>query len=163
MKLRPNKFKNNKCFRAKHYRWYKVLPFQYGNHCLKILNYLFLTARHMFRYTLILKRCTKRGTRLYRSYWVNFTINIPLTKQSKGARMGSGKGKLFAWGFKNTSGTSLFELKNVRYGRSLVYLKTLQYILNCDSKIIIQKINKLNCSDKTFFRTYYKTTDNVSN
>lgn len=157
MKLRPNKFKHNKNFRAKHVRWYKRMALQYGSHGLKILNYLFLTARHMFRYTLIIKRCTKRGSRIHRSYWVNFTINIPLTKQSKGARMGSGKGKLYAWGFKNTGGTFLFELKNVRYGRALKYLNILKYILNCDSAILIKPLNKVNFVDLTFKRSYYKS------
>jgi ribosomal protein L16/L10AE len=127
----------------------------YGNHGLKILNYLFLTAKHMFRYSLVIKRCTKRGSRLLRSYWVNFSINIPLTKQSKGARMGSGKGKLFAWGFKTTGGSFLFELKNTRYGRSVRYLRLLKYILNCDTAILTKKVNKVNNPDGCYLNTYF--------
>lgn len=155
MKLRPNKFKHTKNFRSKKFKYYKLKPLIFGNSGLKILNYLFLTARHMFRYTLIIKRCTKRGTKVSRSYWVNYTINIPLTKQSKGARMGSGKGKLFAWGFKTNGGSMLFELKNVRYGRASKYLRLLKYILNCDSYIYINKVNKINKMDSTYDKNYY--------
>ncbi len=155
MKLRPNKFRHSKNFRSKKFKYYKLKNLIFGNSGLKVLNYLFLTARHMFRYTLIIKRCTKRGTKVSRSYWVNYTINIPLTKQSKGARMGSGKGKLFAWGFKTNGGSMLFELKNVRYGRASKYLRLLKYILNCDSFIFINKINKINKMDATYDKNYY--------
>lgn len=155
MKLRPNKFKHIKNFRSKTFKNYKLKKFNYGNIGLKILTFMFLTARHMFRYTLIIKRCTKRGTKIVRSYWVNFTINIPLTKISKGARMGSGKGKLFAWGFKTNPGSMLFELKNVRGGRAYKYLRILKYILNCDSRIITTKLNNINQTDLSINNKYY--------
>lgn len=154
MKLRPNKFKHIKNFRSKKCSYYKMKPLFYGTSGLRILNYLFLTARHMFKYTLIIKRCTKRGSVINRCYWVNFTINIPLTKQSKGARMGSGKGKPFAWGFKTNGGTMLFELKNVRLGRAFKYLRILKYILNADSNIYINKVNKFNNIDLSATKFY---------
>jgi hypothetical protein len=69
--------------------------------------------------------------------------------------MGSGKGKLFAWGFKTNGGSMLFELKNVRYGRASKYLRLLKYILNCDSFIFINKINKINRMDVTYDKNYY--------
>jgi hypothetical protein len=53
--------------------------------------------------------------------------------------MGSGKGKMYAWGFKTFGGTIFFEIKNTPYGRSKSYFNQLSDALNCYTKFEIFK------------------------
>lgn len=143
LKVRPNRITHLKNFRSKFVKQYKLKKLKYGQYGIKILNYIFLTARHLNRYKIMMQLCVRRGSLVNRSMWVRYNISIPLTKKPKGSRMGSGKGKLFAWGFKTFGGTIFFELKNVYYGRAHRYYKKLRDSLNCNTKFEIFKVNPI--------------------
>jgi len=144
MKVRPNKFTHMKNFRSKWVKQYKIKKLKYGQYGIKILNYIFLTARHLNRYKIMMQLCVRKGSILRRSLWVRYNITLPITKKPKGSRMGSGKGKMYAWGFKTFGGTIFFEIKNTPYGRSKRYFNHLSSALNCYTKFEIFRINPLN-------------------
>lgn len=157
-KIRPNKFSNLKNFRSKWLKYlYKIRFLKFGQYGLKILNYLFLTAKHLNRYKQLMQLCVRKGSFTSRSMWVRFNLCIPLTKKPKGSRMGSGKGKLFAWGFKTYGGTIFFEVKNVNKGRSINFFKQLSDCLNCNTRFLSYRakpnktITLLNGSHINFF------------
>lgn len=147
-KIRPNRFSNLKNFRSKWLKYlYKLKFLTFGQYGIKILNYVFLTARHLNRYKQLMQLCVRKGSFTARSMWVRFNLCIPLTKKPKGSRMGSGKGKLYAWGFKTFGGTIFFEVKNVNKGRSLNFFNQLSDCLNCETKFISYTIKP----NKTLF------------
>ena len=152
MKVRPNKFKHMKNFRSKWVKQYKLKKLKYGQFGIKILNYLFLTARHLNRYKIMMQLCVRKGSYLRRSLWVRYNITLPITKKPKGSRMGSGKGKMYAWGFKTFGGTICLEIKNTPYGRSKSYFKQLSDSLNCYTKFEIFKTTPV-CSHSGGFLT----------
>ena len=50
--------------------------------------------------------------------------------------MGKGKGKLKDWVTQLPSGTNIIEYKNLRYGRSVYFLKQMQFKIRSESVII---------------------------
>lgn len=155
MKLRPNKFKHTKNFRSKWIKNYKLKKLKFGQYGIKVLNYIFLTARLLNRYKIMMHLCVRKGSLYNRSMWIRYNITIPLTKKPKGSRMGSGKGKMFAWGFKTFGGTIFFEFKNVKYGRAYIYYKGLQACLNCNTNFVFKKKNPISGLNFSFYNYYY--------
>lgn len=143
MKVRPNKFDHIKNFRSKWIKNYKLKKLKYGQYGIKILNYLFLTARHINRYKIFMHLSVRRGTFYHRKMWVRYNLALPITKKPKGSRMGSGKGKTYAWGFKTFGGTIIFELKNISYGRATNYYNQFNECVNCYTKFELLKSNPL--------------------
>lgn len=154
MKVRPNKFKYLRKFRSKWIKKYKIKFLKYGQWGLKILNYMFLTARHLNRYRIMMHISVRRGSLYKRSMWIRFNISIPLTKKPKGSRMGSGKGKLYAWGFKTFGGTIFFELKNIKSHKAVDFCKQLSTSLNCNTSFVYFKLNPISCRNYGFLNRY---------
>jgi ribosomal protein L16/L10AE len=138
MQLKPKKTLYSKYFRLKRLKPYKNAPLNYGTCGLKILSPLFLTSKHLSRFLLTVKKSTKKSEKTLRSFWVNYSLTSPITKKAKGSRMGKGKGKITLWGSKSNSGCYLVELKGLRFGRALFFLKLLQYSLNTKTTIRFQ-------------------------
>jgi ribosomal protein L16/L10AE len=75
-------------------------------------------------------RKKRKKFKLYNKYWIRFSSNLILTKKSKNARMGSGKGKYLR---------SSFLLKK---NKSFIEFKLYDYYYICALKIrIYQKLN----------------------
>lgn len=70
--------------------------------------------------------------------------------------MGKGKGKLESWYTSINNGVILFEFKNLRYGRTLYFLKQITYKLGINTKFCFNTFNRvslpLSLSKKTFFK-----------
>jgi len=81
---------------------------------------------------LIKKRYRKKVKKIkvYNKYWIRFSQNLLLTKKSKNARMGSGKGKYVRCGFVLKPNSSFIEFKNYDY-----------YFINWIKKRIYYKLN----------------------
>jgi len=104
-----------------------------------------------------MKFCVRKGSLLKRSMWVKYNISIPLTKKPKGSRMGSGKGKLYAWCFKTFGGTIFFELKGVYYSRANSFCRDLGHSLNCNTKFICSRMTPTKTHSTTIRKQYYRS------
>ena len=52
-----------------------------------------------------------------KNYWVFLRMNIPLTKKSKNARMGKGKGSLYRWAMRLPRNFKIIEFRNINSTR----------------------------------------------
>jgi hypothetical protein len=57
----------------------------------------------------------KRNKRFYRKIWFFFKKNFPITKKSKNARMGKGKGSFLRWIIRLNKNFVFLEMKNINY------------------------------------------------
>ena len=95
MLLQPRKFN----FKTKQKRrsFSKLIPtrgLSYGDFGICVLRPTRMSSRQIFRMTVFLKRAVKKPDITKRSVWFNTFPHLPLTKKSKGMRMGKGSGKL---------------------------------------------------------------------
>lgn len=123
MLLQPRKFKyknKQKLRKAVHARTYTQL---YGGVALVILQPVYFSAKRIFRFKLFLKRAARKSDITRRAFWVSLFPHLPLTKKTKGQRMGKGKGKLSTWFTYLHAGRALIEFKNLRLGRAIYYSK----------------------------------------
>lgn len=114
----------------------KATTLHYGHIGLLLLAPLTLTSKHLFRFTLLLKKAARRAEKTFRFFWLYVFPNLPLTRKSLGLRMGKGKGKRQTWMLIAKPGLALVEVKNLRLGRATHFLKQLQYRVNVPTKII---------------------------
>jgi large subunit ribosomal protein L16 len=108
----------------------------YGNSGLMILKPLHLSSFQLFRLKLFLKRSSKKSDRTRRIFWFNAFPHIPLTRKPKGLRMGKGKGKLKCWFTNIRGGSIIIQFKNLRLGRSLLFMKQLTYKFGIPTKYL---------------------------
>ena len=121
MLLQPRKVKYK--FRHKRRRLvvFQKNLFAYGNVALVLLSPLRVSSKTFFRLKLFLKRSTKKPDITRRLVWLALFPHLPLSKKSKGMRMGKGVGKLSTWYALVPGGTFLLEFKNLRKGRATYY------------------------------------------
>lgn len=138
MVLQPRKFKYklrhkhralNYNFRSKH-----VLSF--GQIGLSLTKPLRINSKKMFRLGLFLKKSARRSDKTLRKVWINTFPHIPMTKKVIGSRMGKGKGKLSIWYNQLTTGVIFIEMKNLRLGRALYYLRQVKGKIKGSAKVI---------------------------
>ena len=122
-------------------RFFKGLCF--GHAGLIITKSLFINSKKMFRLKIFLKKSARKTDKTSRRVWINTFPHIPLTKKVIGSRMGKGKGKLSIWYNRLSIGVIFIELKNLRKGRSIYFLKQTQNKLKSKSKIIFCNSNKI--------------------
>ena len=60
---------------------------------------------------------TKNSTILKKNYWIFLKLNTPITKKSKNSRMGKGKGSLYKWVVRLSSGFKIIEFKDLNSSR----------------------------------------------
>ena len=144
MVLQPRKFK----YKSKHKLRrvdFSVRPsskLRFGQSGLVLTRPLLINSKKMFRLKLFLKKAARRTDKTSRKVWINTFPHIPLTKKTIGARMGKGKGKLSIWFNKLSTGTVLIELRNLRKGRAIYFLKQTQNKLKSKSKLVFTESNK---------------------
>jgi large subunit ribosomal protein L16 len=141
--LQPRKFKyksshKNRRLNGKMKARHKMLFGQIG---LRICQPTRLNSKNIFRLKLFLNKAVRRGEETRRKVWLNAFPHWPLTKKHIGSRMGKGTGKLKTWFSKLNTAHTLIELKNLRLGRSLFFLKQVQHRLKCYSKIVWKSSN----------------------
>lgn len=123
MLLQPRKFLfKTKQKRRKVLKW-RENTLSYGNCGLKTLNPLRMSSRQIFRMKVMLKKAIRKPDITRRYVWFNIFPHLPLTKKSKGMRMGKGVGKLNAWQAQIKGGVFIMEFKNLRRGRALHFFK----------------------------------------
>ena len=101
----------------------------YGESGLRLLQPYRVSAKRIFRFKIFLKRATKKPDLTRRSLWINLFPHLPLTKKTKGMRMGKGIGKLSAWFTQLNGGVFIVEFYNLRRGRSLYFAKQISHKL----------------------------------
>ena len=122
------------------------------------LKTLRIPAKQIFRIKMFLKRAIKRSDFTKRLIWFNVFPHLPLSKKSKGIRMGKGVGKLSTWCSQIYGGSIIFEFQNLRIGRAFFFYKQINFKVSSKNTIIFFKtkvlkfshIKKLN-STVTFF------------
>jgi len=126
----------------------------FGNAGLKILQNLRLNSKQIFRLKIYLKKAARRSDFTRRKVWFNSFPHMPLSKKSKGIRMGKGVGKLSIWFSKVSAGVFLLEFKNLRFGRMVFFSKQVSTRLAVRTKILntmsrpiqISRIKKVSAS-----------------
>lgn len=160
MLLQPRHFKYKKRQKKRsllHFNNNPILTF--GECGLLLLRPIHLTAHHMFRYKLFLKRATRRSDKTRRFFWFNVFPHLPLTKKPDGLRMGKGKGKLDCWFTNIVGGVILCEFRNLRPGRASYFMKQLTFKLGIPTKVMFSTtkrlISPMSPSTKTLFKTFW--------
>ena len=137
MLLQPRKFRYKNRFKLRSFTYYsQKSTLRYGHAGLIILKSLRLKAKQITKFKIFLKRATKRSDKTQRFSWINLFPHLPLTRKPKQSRMGKGKGKMKMWFINLRAGTTLLELRNLRYGRSIFFLKKFQKKLHGPSWLI---------------------------
>nr|YP_011027892.1 ribosomal protein L16 [Euplotes vannus]UPM52102.1 ribosomal protein L16 [Euplotes vannus] len=95
----------------------------FGNSFFFLTRPLLLTALFLIRFDLLLKRIIRKKDKTLRRYWITTRVLFNLTRQSKGARMGKGKGKNLQTFQLICPLTVFIAFRGVRYGRLLFFLK----------------------------------------
>ena len=96
MMLQPRKFKFKNRQKGRTVRGWAGSKLTYGDCGLLALQPLRMSAKKIFRLKVFLKRAVKKPDITKRKVWFNVFPHVPLTKKSKGMRMGKGAGKLKA-------------------------------------------------------------------
>lgn len=61
------------------------------------------------------------------SVWVNIAYNFPISKKSKNARMGKGKGSFFRWSIRLPRNHVIIELRTLNEFRAAFFVNKLRY------------------------------------
>ena len=75
-------------------------------------------------------RKRRKKIKIYNKYWIRFSGNLLLTKKSKNARMGSGKGKYLRTCFLLKKNKTFMEFKNFDYYYLCALKKRIYFKLN---------------------------------
>lgn len=143
----PRRFNYKNIFKRRFLRFSKNKTqntLVYGTVGLLILQPLRLTSKQIQRQKTLIKRGSRRVDVTRRRVWFNIFPHIPLSKKVTGSRMGKGVGKLSGWATELPAGIFLFEYRNLRVGRSLYYIKQIQYRLSCKSRLYSKELQCLN-------------------
>lgn len=109
---------------------------KFGTIGFYLLNPLLISANKINKFKLFFKKSSKKNDKTRRKFWLTAFPHMPLSKKTLGTRMGKGKGKLNSWFTTLHGGIFFIEFKNLRYGRSIFFLKQLKYRLNISIKIL---------------------------
>ena len=141
MLLQPRNFKFKKIQKNRNFKFFKLpVNLLFGTTGLLILNSIRLMSTHINKFKLFLKKAVRNFIKTRRFFWFNSFPHLPLSRKSIGSRMGKGKGKLHHWFIKIRGGIILFELVNLRFGRSKYFIKQMGFKLNIIIKLI--SVNK---------------------
>lgn len=158
--LQPRRFKYKVKQKNRSFRAFNVnSQLTFGTTGLMLLRPTQLTAKTLARFKLFLKKAVRKVDKTRRFLWFHAFPHIPLTKKPDGLRMGKGKGKLACWSSTIRGGTTLFEFKNLRYGRALFFMKQLTHKLGVPTKPVFTSfrfnVQPLKISKKVFLRTFW--------
>lgn len=136
--LQPRKFKYKTRQKGRTTLTWTYADLNYGECGLKTLNPLRMSSRQIFRMKIVLKKAVRKSDLTKRRAWFNTFPHLPLTKKSKGMRMGKGSGKLNAWQSFLRGGSFLFEFRNLRPGRAVYYFRRLAVKLPTKTQIVFR-------------------------
>lgn len=97
--------------------------FLFGNSALLNSNPIVLSSLFIFRFILVLKRVARKKDKTFRFFWWPRGSFLTITKQSKGARMGKGKGKHLFYVQRYSPLVHFIEFSGIRFGRLVYFLK----------------------------------------
>ena len=143
MSLRPRKFIYKNIHKRRFFRFSKNTKLLYGQIGLVLLQPLRLTSKQIFRYKLFLKKASRKSDKTLRFTWFHIFPHIPLSRKVEGSRMGKGKGKLAGWFTELPSGVTLFEFKNLRYGRSIYFCNQVSHKLPAKTRIVQRNLKRV--------------------
>lgn len=123
MLLQPRKyiFKHNQKKRV--ISTFKKKYLKFGEIGFRLLSSLLIDSKQIFRLKLFLKKASRKAEITKRKVWVHAFPHLPLSKKSKGLRMGKGVGRLDIWFTKFKAGIFFIEFRNLRLGRIIFFLK----------------------------------------
>ena len=160
MLLQPRYFISKKRLKKRKLNKFDIkYGLKFGDFGLLLLQPLQLTALHISKLKLFVKKAARKQDKTRRLIWFNAFPHLPLTRKSLGLRMGKGKGKLECWFTQLRGGFVLLELKNVRFGRARFFLKQLTFKLGIKTKILtLNRIwlnSPLDSSSKFFLKSFW--------
>lgn len=138
MLLQPRKFKHKNKQKARGPLKWTYSQLNYGDSGIKTLNPLRMSSRQIYRMKITLKKAVRKSDLTRRLVWFNTFPHLPLTKKSKGMRMGKGAGKLNTWQAQLRGGTFIFEFKNLRPGRALHFFKKMSMKFPTRTKVFFR-------------------------
>jgi ribosomal protein L16/L10AE len=101
MKLKKKKLNKDKiCFKQRHWDKKKSKKLNFGTHGIYFTKALRLELIYLVMLRKLLKRLKripKRNVIYHKKMWFWLRKNFPISKKSKNARMGKGKGKFLRW------------------------------------------------------------------
>jgi large subunit ribosomal protein L16 len=160
MMLQPRKFKYKSRQKSRSVRSWAGSQLTYGDCGLLTLQPLRMSAKQIFRLKVFLKRAVKKPDITKRRIWFNTFPHVPLTKKSKGMRMGKGAGKLNAWSINLRGGVFVFEFKNLRYGRAVHFFKKVTTKIPTPTKSIFANTKRLTLAGTHKTSAYYTPFNN---
>ena len=138
MILQPRKFKYKSRQKGRKAHTPSSTSLSYGTYGLAILRPLRISAKRIFRLKLFLKKSSRKSDITKRSFWVSVFPHLPLSRKSKGMRMGKGAGKLSHWHTQLRAGKMVVEFKNLRLGRSKYYSNQVSHKLPVPVLLVLQ-------------------------
>lgn len=130
----------------------------FGSAGLRLLRPAQLTSEQIFRFKLYLKKASRKSDITNRFVWFLAFPHLPLTKKPTGTRMGKGKGKLECWFTNVSGGSTLVELKNLRYGRSKYFLRQMTHKLGLSTKFVFNTRTFFSMPLKFSAKVFFKVT-----
>jgi len=101
---------------------YKQNTLSYGDSSFINQSPLLLSYSFLLKFTLFLKRIAQKREKTMRYYYFKPLSFLKITKQSKGSRMGKGKGKTILKVQRFSPMQSFIEFRGVRVGRLVMFL-----------------------------------------
>lgn len=96
----------------------------------------------------------KRNKRFYRKIWFFFKKNFPITKKSKNARMGKGKGSFLRWVIRLKKNFVFLEMKNINYFLAKKFCFFLEKKTKLGVSLILKNdsfVERLGCNKQIFY------------
>lgn len=127
--------------------------FLFGNSALLNSNPIVLSSLFIFRFILVLKRIARKKDKTFRFFWWPRGSFFTITKQSKGARMGKGKGKHLFVVQRYSPLIHFIEFSGIRFGRLFYFLKFFNtrfysfFFLKLKESQFVARSRDLNCAE----------------
>jgi len=134
--LQPRKFKFKTRQKRRRPQPFGFKGLSYGDCGLASLQPLQLSSKQIFRLKIFLKKAVRKSEYTRRFTWFSAFPHLPLTKKTKGMRMGKGVGKLSTWKIRLSGGKVLLEFKNLRFGRAVYFCKQVAHKLPTRTKVL---------------------------
>lgn len=99
-----------------------ITKLKFGNIAFTTSQVLILNSIFLLRFILFLKKIARKSEKTLRYFWLTPRSYTNVTLQSKGARMGKGKGKKIIKLQRIGAGVNFVEFSGMRYGRLKYYL-----------------------------------------
>jgi len=150
--------KETKSFKRRTSLGFKKSEIFFGDYALSLRRGFNIEYIHIFNFKRLFKKFYNFKGVLLKKTWAFIHKNYPLTKKSKNARMGKGKGAVARYCFRTVQNHNLFEFK----GFSLLDLIKIKKIFNNKLNVPINILNNffieknVKCHKKLFHNGFSK-------